>query len=65
MSLPKGIKSYKAAKKFLEGAKIIERYHSPTLTVTVYQVSDGRLYKESESHLEPPYNDYELSEFKK
>lgn len=56
-----GLCQYREAKQIIKGAEIIRRSSDPCVCNTTYRAVDGQLWFESESRLEAPENDYELS----
>ena len=56
-----GLYQYREAKQVIKNAEIIRRYSDPCVCNTTYRALDGQFWFESESKLESPENDYELS----
>lgn len=55
---------YCAAKRFLRDATIERGFTTPERSQTLYRLPDGSLWQENESHLEPPEDDYSLTQIK-
>ena len=56
-----GLYQYREAKQIIKDAAIIHRYSDPCVCNTTYRTPDNLYWYESESRLEYPENDYELS----